>query len=193
MTDLEIVSMETVAAFLERGLTIGTAESLTGGMIAAALADVSGASGTLMGGIVSYDSRIKHDLLGVPKSVINDPGVVSEICARLMAEGARARLKVDVAVSATGIAGPTGGTEQTPVGTVFIGVSTCKGTKVDECHFEGDRLAVRRQAAEHALRMALQAAQDGLAPAQHTAPSGWKVVAENVLDFVIDAAREIID
>jgi len=74
-----------------------------------------------------------------------------------MAEGARRVLKVDVAVSATGIAGPTGGTPETPVGTVFIGVSSAKGTRVDECHFAGDRQSVREQSAEHALKMALQA------------------------------------
>jgi len=75
-----------------------------------------------------------------------------------MAEGARKVLKTDIAVSATGIAGPTGGTPETPVGTVFIGVSSAKGTRVDECHFEGDRQSVREQSAAHALMLALEAA-----------------------------------
>jgi len=151
------VNRQVVEAFLRKGKTLGTAESLTGGMIAASVAGVSGASAVLMGGVVSYDSRVKHEVLGVEQSVIDTVGVVSEPCARQMAEGARRVLKVDVAVSATGIAGPTGGTPETPVGTVFIGVSSEKGTRVDECHFAGDRQSVREQSAEHALKMALQA------------------------------------
>jgi len=157
MADLRDVSARVVRAFAERGKTLGTAESLTGGMIAASVAGVSGASAVLMGGIVSYDPRVKHDLLGVAQSVIDTVGVVSEPCARQMAQGAQRALKVDVAVSATGIAGPTGGTAQTPVGTVFIGVCGPAGTRVDECHFTGDRQSVREQSAAHALTMALEA------------------------------------
>ena len=157
MADLHSVSAQVVARFLEKGCTLGTAESLTGGMIAASVAAVSGASAVLMGGVVSYDARVKHEVLGVEQSVIDTVGVVSEPCARQMAEGARKVLKTDVAVSATGIAGPTGGTPETPVGTVFIGVSSLNGTRVDECHFTGDRQSVREQSAAHALRMALEA------------------------------------
>lgn len=157
MTDPVIISAEVVRAFLEKGLTLGTAESLTGGMIAASVASVSGASAVLMGGVVSYDARVKHEVLGVEQSVIDTVGVVSEPCARQMAEGARRVLKVDVAVSATGIAGPTGGTPETPVGTVFIGVSSARGIRVDECHFTGDRQSIRQQSAAHALEMALDA------------------------------------
>lgn len=157
MTDLERVSAETVAAFSARGLTLGTAESLTGGMISASVAGVSGASAVLMGGVVSYDPRVKHEVLGVSQHVIDTVGVVSEPCARQMAEGARRVLAVDVAVSATGVAGPTGGTPETPVGTVFIGVSSADGTRVDECHFTGNRQSVREQSAAHALHMALEA------------------------------------
>ena len=158
MADLAIISRQVVSTFLENQLTLGTAESLTGGMIAASVAGVSGASAVLMGGVVSYDARVKHELLGVEQQIIDTVGVVSEPCARQMALGARAALKVDVAVSATGIAGPTGGTPETPVGTVFIGVAWAGGVKVDECHFEGDRQAVREQAAAHALGMALAVA-----------------------------------
>ena len=160
MADLNYASTEVVRAFLEKGMTLGTAESLTGGMIAASVASVSGASAVLMGGVVSYDARVKHEMLGVEQSVIDTVGVVSEPCARQMAEGARRALKVDVAVSATGIAGPTGGTPETPVGTVFIGVSSEKGTRVDECHFTGDRQSVREQSAAHALKMALDMIQN---------------------------------
>ncbi|MDD5897373.1 MAG: CinA family protein [Clostridia bacterium] len=157
MADLQQVSAQVVREFLARGLTLGTAESLTGGMIAASVAGVSGASAVLMGGVVSYDARVKHEVLGVEQSVIDTVGVVSEPCARQMAQGARRVLKTHVAVSATGIAGPTGGTPQTPVGTVFIGVSSERGTRVDECHFEGDRQSVREQSAAYALQLALDA------------------------------------
>lgn len=157
MADLATISAEVVRRFLDMGKTLGTAESLTGGMIAASVASVSGASAVLMGGVVSYDARVKHELLGVEQSVIDTVGVVSEPCARQMAEGARKALKVHVAVSATGIAGPTGGTADTPVGTVFIGMSTEKETIVHECHFTGDRQSIREQSAAHALEMALQA------------------------------------
>ncbi len=157
MTDLQQISAQVVREFLARGLTLGTAESLTGGMIAASVAGVSGASAVLMGGVVSYDARVKHEVLGVEQSVIDTVGVVSEPCARQMAQGARRVLKTHVAVSATGIAGPTGGTPQTPVGTVFIGVSSERGTRVDECHFEGDRQSVREQSAAYALQLALDA------------------------------------
>ena len=163
MADLQIISEEVVKAFLAKGLTLGTAESLTGGMIAASVAGVSGASAVLMGGVVSYDARVKHEMLGVSQAVIDTVGVVSEPCARQMAEGARKALKVDVAVSATGIAGPTGGTPEIPVGTVFIGVSSVNGTRVDECHFTGDRQSVREQSAAHALMLALGAGANACA------------------------------
>lgn len=159
MAELEAISAEIVSAFTPKGLTLGTAESLTGGMIAASVAGISGASTVLMGGIVSYDPRVKHELLGVTQQVIDTVGVVSHPCAWQMAEGARKALKVDIAVSATGLAGPTGGTPETPVGTVFIGASSRDQTKVDECHFTGDRQSIRRQSAAHALQMALDMAQ----------------------------------
>ena len=157
MADLNTISAEVVRAVLDKGMTLGTADSLTGGRIAASVAGVSGASAVLMGGVVSYDARVKHELLGVEQAIIDTVGVVSEPCARQMAQGAKAALKVDVAVSATGIAGPTGGTPETPVGTVFIGVAWAGGVKVDECHFTGDRQAVREQSAAHALTRALEA------------------------------------
>ena len=155
---------QVVRQFTEKGLTLGTAESLTAGLIAATVADVSGASAVLMGGVVSYDPRVKHEVLGVSQEVIDTVGVVSEPCARQMAEGARRVLKVDVAVSATGVAGPTGGTPQTPVGTVFLGVSGPRGTRVEECHFAGDRAQVRAQSAAHALEMALEVLEQEKSP-----------------------------
>lgn len=156
MTDLERTARRVVETFSARGATLGTAESLTGGMIAAAVADVSGASKVLMGGVVSYDPKVKRDVLGVSQVIIDGVGVVSEACAIQMAKGARKILGTDIAVSATGIAGPTGGTEENPVGTVWLGVSGHKGTFAKKCHFEGDRMAVREQSAQVVLDMALE-------------------------------------
>lgn len=146
---------QVVRQFTEKGMTLGTAESLTAGLIAATVADVSGASAVLMGGIVSYDPRVKHEVLGVSQEVIDTVGVVSEACALQMADGARKLLKVDVALSATGVAGPTGGTAENPVGTVWLGVSTAEGTIARRFQFDGDRQSVRRQTVETALRLAL--------------------------------------
>ena len=146
---------QVVQQFTEKGLTLGTAESLTAGLIAATVADVSGASAVLMGGVVSYDPRVKHEVLGVSQEVIDTVGVVSEACALQMASGARKLLKVDVALSATGVAGPTGGTAENPVGTVWLGVSTAKGIVARRFQFDGDRQSVRRQTVETALRLAL--------------------------------------
>lgn len=146
---------QVVRQFTEKGMTLGTAESLTAGLIAATVADVSGASAVLMGGVVSYDPRVKHEVLGVSQEVIDTVGVVSEACALQMADGARKLLKVDVALSATGVAGPTGGTAENPVGTVWLGVSTAEGTIARRFQFGGDRQSVRRQTVETALRLAL--------------------------------------
>lgn len=154
-SELQRISEEVIHAFSAAGKTLGTAESLTGGMIAASCASVSGASTVLMGGVVSYDARVKHEVLGVEQTVLDTVGVYSEPCARQMAEGARRLLKVDIAVSASGVAGPGGGTPETPVGTVFIGASCGNNTRVDECHFSGDRQTVREASAVHALQMAL--------------------------------------
>ena len=156
MSRLEEIARQVVETFSAKGATLGTAESLTAGMIAAAVADISGASAVLMGGIVSYDPKVKRDVLGVSQVVIDGVGVVSEACAIQMAKGARNLLNTDIAISATGIAGPTGGTEENPVGTVWLGVSGRKGTFAKKCHFEGDRQSVREQSAQEALSMALE-------------------------------------
>ena len=157
MSDLERVSQDVVRAYTAKGMTLGAAESLTGGMIAAAVAGVPGASAVLAGGVVSYMPRVKHQVLAVEQSVIDTVGVVSEACALEMAQGARALLRVDVAVSATGVAGPTGGTAETPVGTVWLGVSGPKGAVAKRCRLTGDRQSIREQSAVAALKLALDA------------------------------------
>ncbi len=159
MNTADALAARVIAQAVARGLTLGAAESLTAGLICATLADIPGASRALMGGVVSYDPRVKRELLGVPQSVIDGPGVVSEPCARQMAEGARQTLGVDIAVSATGLAGPGGGTAETPVGTVYLGCATAAQTRVVRHTFTGDRQAVRTQSVEAALALLLETLQ----------------------------------
>jgi PncC family amidohydrolase len=110
-----------------RGWTLGLAESCTGGLLGHIITNLSGSSAFFVGGIVSYADAVKRDLLGVPVGLLRGHGAVSEPVARAMASGARRVLNVDVALSITGIAGPTGGTVDKPVGTVYIGIVTpCK-------------------------------------------------------------------
>ena len=145
-----------VEACKERGVTIATAESCTGGLIAARITSVPGASSVYLGSVVSYANAVKRELLGVPQALLESVGAVSAECADAMASGVRERMKADLAVSVTGIAGPDGGTPQKPVGLVFIGVATASGVRVERCLFSGDREAVRRQAADHALFLLLE-------------------------------------
>lgn len=137
------------------GLTVGTAESCTAGLVAAALGGVSGASEVLRGGVVSYVPEVKHAVLGVGQATIDEPGlgVVSLSCAEQMAEGARRVLGADVAVSVTGIAGPTGTEAGKPVGTVWLGLATPHGSWAELRVFCGDRQEVRARACERALEL----------------------------------------
>ena len=138
-----------------QGKTLVTAESLTGGGIGAALTCVSGASAVYKGGIISYTNAVKHNLLGVPEEILNQYGAVSEPVAKAMAEGARKALEADIAVSVTGLAGPTGDEFGNPVGTVFIGYSDSSTTVVKHCLFSGDRDSIRNQTIEAALNLVL--------------------------------------
>jgi PncC family amidohydrolase len=147
-----------VEACVARGVTLATAESCTGGLAAARITAVSGSSAVFLGGIVSYANTAKRALLGVPQPVLEQDGAVSEACAAAMAEGARQRLKADLAVAVTGIAGPTGGTPEKPVGLVCFGLAAADGVRTEHRLFTGDREAVRLQATEHALALLLGAA-----------------------------------
>ena len=133
-------SMERVVAGLltERGCTVGVAESLTGGLVGARLAETQGASKWFRGSIVCYDSKVKFDLLGVPEGP-----VVSPEAAEAMAQGARKRLEADVGISVTGVAGPSTQDDQ-PVGTVFMAVSVDGEVHSAEAHFPGDRQHIRQ-------------------------------------------------
>ena len=106
------------------GCTLSVAESCTGGLIAKALTDISGASSAFCGGCVTYTNEVKMELLGVPSDLIARESEVSYACAKAMAEGVRDRLHTSYAISTTGYAGPDGGTEADPVGTVYIGIAT---------------------------------------------------------------------
>lgn len=149
-----------IAALKARGWTCAACESLTGGLICASLVDVPGASAVVRGGLVTYQTDTKTLLAGVPAGLIETHGVVSAPVARAMAEGTRIRLGVDVAVSATGLAGPDGGTPDCPVGTVYIGVSTALETRAIRLTLTGDRAGIRHQAAVAAIEALCRAAQN---------------------------------
>ncbi len=136
----------------DAGRTIATAESCTGGLIAAALTDIAGASAVFGYGFVSYANDAKVAMLGVEPGLIAREGAVSETVAGAMAEGARARAGADLAVAVTGIAGPEGGSAEKPVGTVWFGLARKDGATLAERRvFPGDRDAVRRATVDHAL------------------------------------------
>ncbi|HQA39551.1 MAG TPA: nicotinamide-nucleotide amidohydrolase family protein [Kiritimatiellia bacterium] len=147
-----------VGACVARGVTLATAESCTGGMIAARITAVPGSSAAFLGGVVSYANAAKMALLDVPQSVLDQAGAVSEACAAAMADGVRQRLNADLAVAVTGIAGPTGGTPEKPIGLVCFGLAAADGVRTEHRIFTGDREAVRLQATEHALALLLGAA-----------------------------------
>jgi len=117
------------------GKVVGTAESCTGGLIGAAITATPGSSAIFHGGIIAYDNRIKTKLLAVPPSTLGKYGAVSEIVAKRMAAGCVERLGVDMAVSVTGVAGPGGGSEDKPVGTVWIGFATAEMSTATCHHF----------------------------------------------------------
>ena len=135
------------------GLTLGCAESCTGGLVSGSLTAVPGSSDVVRGGVVSYAVDVKRSVLGVADEVLDDPalGAVSAECAEQMAEGARRVLGCDVAVSVTGIAGPGGAEPGKPVGTVWMGLATPGGTRSALFCLEGDRAAVRAAAVSRAV------------------------------------------
>lgn len=143
----------------QTNITVGTAESCTGGNVAHRITRVAGSSAYFLGGIVSYSNPVKAALLGVPEDVLVNPGAVSDPCARAMAEGARRALGTTLAVSTTGIAGPGGATEFKPVGLVYIALATPDSTAVEEHQFAGDRGAVIEASTNRALELLVHAAE----------------------------------
>lgn len=137
-----------------RGVMVATAESCTGGLIAAALTEIAGSSDVVDRGFVTYSNAAKSAMLGVPAATIAAHGAVSEPVARAMAEGALSRSEATLAVAVTGVAGPGGGSAEKPVGTVWFGLATPgQPTRTERMVFPGDRRAVRQATVLHAFRL----------------------------------------
>ena len=149
--------VEELATLLrERDWMLATAESCTGGMIAAACTDLAGSSEWFERGFVTYSNEAKIAMLGVDPALIDANGAVSEVVARAMAFGAVRHSRASVSVAVTGIAGPTGGSPQKPVGTVWFGFMVDGRLSSETRRFDGDRAAVRRLTLGHALRRMVQ-------------------------------------
>lgn len=140
----------------EQGLTIAVAESCTGGLIAHQLTNVSGSSAYFIGGVVAYSNQVKERVLGVSGETLSVHGAVSEETAREMARRARRLFSTDVALSSTGIAGPTGGTPEKPVGLVYVALAAQDVERCERHLWRGDRLENKRQTSEAALEMLRQ-------------------------------------
>ncbi len=130
-------------ALQEKALTLATAESCTAGLLSHVITAVPGSSEYFMGGVVAYSDQVKAIELNVTLETLLQYGAVSKQAALEMASGIRKKMKTDIGLSTTGIAGPTGGTPTKPLGLVYIAISTQKGTQAFECHFDGGREAVK--------------------------------------------------
>ena len=155
--ELNAVAVKVGEALLARGWMVATAESCTGGWVAKALTDIAGSSAYVDRGFVTYTNEAKREMLGVLDDALAAFGAVSETVVREMAAGALRNSHAQVALAISGIAGPGGGTAEKPVGTVcFAWAIEGEETTAERCRFEGDREAVRRQAAVHALERLLE-------------------------------------
>jgi PncC family amidohydrolase len=158
--ELERLAVTLSQAVSGTGVTLATAESCTGGLVAEAITRIPGSSEYYMGGVVAYHNRSKVRLLGVAETLLKAQGAVSPHVAEAMAEGARDRLVADLAVSITGIAGPGGGSADRPVGLVFVATAGPVRTVASRHHFAGERRSVRLAAAVSAMRMLLTAIEE---------------------------------
>jgi PncC family amidohydrolase len=140
---------------IEQGLSLGTAESCTGGLLAHRITSIPGSSEYYLGGVVAYANEVKEMLLGVRHETLVDHGAVSGETAREMAQGARLRLGADLGLATTGIAGPTGGTPEKPVGLVYVALSVAGFERCQRHVWQGDRWANNEQSAEAALQLLL--------------------------------------
>ncbi len=151
--EISLLAEKIVKLCSEKGKKVSTAESCTGGMISAALTSVSGSSAVIELGVCSYSNRIKNEVLGVSDGTLEKFSEYSLQCAEEMAQGAARVSGADYGVSTTGVAGPTGGTEEHPVGEVFIGVADLNGVSAERFVFSGGREEVRAKACRKALEM----------------------------------------
>lgn len=156
MTTMEDLVAALAEALARRGEMLCTAESCTGGLIAAACTDRAGSSDWFERGFVTYSNAAKTELLGVPRPLIEDHGAVSEPVARAMAAGALAHARAQVAVAVTGVAGPGGGSPAKPVGTVWLAWAGPFGVEAEVCLFAGNRAAVRQATVRRALEGLLE-------------------------------------
>jgi nicotinamide-nucleotide amidase len=147
---------ELAARLLDKGWMLASAESCTGGMIAAACTDLSGSSNWFERGFVTYSNEAKTEMLGVDPVLIEAHGAVSEVVARAMAFGAVRHSRAQVSIAVTGIAGPTGGSKEKPVGTVWFGFMIDGVLSSETKRFDGDRAAVRAATVQYALERLLQ-------------------------------------
>lgn len=145
-----------VSLLLEKGLTVTTAESCTGGMIASKIVNVSGASEVFHAGFVTYANSAKEAYAGVLSETLQTYGAVSSQVALEMARGVAKTAGAEVGISVTGIAGPGGGSVEKPVGLVYIGCHVCGKTDYKEFHFTGDRLTIRQNSAKEAINFAIE-------------------------------------
>jgi PncC family amidohydrolase len=161
MSDSDTSLAERVGQLLsDRDLTVCTAESCTGGLIASTITDISGSSGYMLGGIVAYSNTVKENLLEVDHATLVAHGAVSEQTAAEMARGVRAVFGADYALSVTGIAGPGGGTDEKPVGLTYIGLAGNDGSiTVRRFVWDGDRIANKEASVDAALRLLLEKLQ----------------------------------
>jgi nicotinamide-nucleotide amidase len=160
-SDLQVQCAQLARVLTGRGWMLVTAESCTGGMIAAACTDLAGSSDWFERGFVSYSNAAKNELLGVDPALIEAQGAVSEVVARAMASGAVRHSHAQVSVAVTGVAGPGGGSVAKPVGTVWFGFCVEGALTSELRRFDGDRAAVRRATVQHALEGLLLRLGDG--------------------------------
>lgn len=153
-TDEDTLEAALGRTLAERGLTIAVAESCTGGLVLHRLTNISGSSAYVVGGVVAYSNAVKRSALGVEAEALAQHGAVSEIVARQMARGVCAHLNADVGISTTGVAGPSGGTPEKPVGTVWTGYADAHGDRAQRHHFGQDRAMNKIRAATAALDLA---------------------------------------
>lgn len=146
---------EIISTLTKNKKTLFTAESCTAGLVTASLVNVSGASQVLLGGVVAYSNEIKNSCLNVSEEILNTYGAVSFECVKAMAQGALELSNADYSLAITGIAGPTGGSKEKPVGTVYTAVTSKDGGWAQKFFLEGSREEIRQQSVEMALRILL--------------------------------------
>jgi PncC family amidohydrolase len=170
--DVEVDLLANVRLLLNalawHGWSLGTAESLTGGMVGQVITAVPGASVSYMGGVISYVDREKTALLGVPEGLLKEYGAVSAEVAEAMAQGCRERLNVQAGLATTGVAGPTSDDRGTPVGTVFVACATPHACTVERLLLDGDRRYIRVESTRAALRLAIRLVTATLPGAEET-------------------------